>query len=196
MNEEKDIANLEQLLRRLNQAAKGRDGVAVGTILDVVGRKSFGPLLLLAGIIAVSPLSGIPGVPTSMALLVWLTAGQLVFGRKRLWLPAWLVQRTVSRRRFKRALQRLRPAARGLDRLFRPRLTLLTRGIGAGIISLVCLGIAATMPPLELVPFAATTAGAALVVFGLSLTAHDGLMALVALVFTGVAGTVMARTVF
>jgi hypothetical protein len=40
------------------------------------------------------------------------------------------------------------------------------------------------MPAMELVPFSANGAGAALTAFGLSLIAHDGLLALLAFVFT------------
>jgi hypothetical protein len=49
------------------------------------------------------------------------------------------------------------------------------------------------MPPLEIVPFAASTAGAAISAFALSLLAHDGLLAVVAFVLTGTAATLMFR---
>lgn len=48
----------------------------------------------------------------------------------------------------------------------------------------MCVLIAVAMPPMELVPFTATGAGAALTAFGLSLIAHDGLVALLAFAFT------------
>ena len=47
------------------------------------------------------------------------------------------------------------------------------------------VAIGATMPPLEILPFLATTAGAALTMFGLALIARDGLMALIGMAFTG-----------
>jgi hypothetical protein len=45
-------------------------------------------LLLLASVALASPLSGIPGIPTSMGVLVLLIAGQLIVGRDYFWLPA------------------------------------------------------------------------------------------------------------
>lgn len=47
---------------------------------------------------------------------------------------------------------------------------------------MLCLAIAATMPPLELIPFGNSTAGAALSVLGLGM-ARDGAMIVAALLF-------------
>lgn len=80
----------------------------------------------------------------------------------------------------------MKPAARFVDRLLRPRLTILTQGAGTYAIAALCLGIAATMPVMEMVPFSANAAGLALTVFGLSLVARDGLLALFAFVLTAV----------
>lgn len=188
------ITSLEELLQRLRAADQDRDRVTVGAMLEVVGQKSFGPLLVLAGAIAFSPLSGIPGVPTLVALLVLLTAGQLLCGRKHFWFPQWLRSRSFSRKHYEKVLAKARPVARVIDRLFRPRLTLLTRRAGGYLIAIVCFCIAAAMPPMELLPFAATSAGAALTAFGLALIAHDGVMTLVALVLTGSAFTMAMQS--
>jgi hypothetical protein len=50
----------------------------------------------------------------------------------------------------------------------------LTRDAGTYVIAIACLAIAAAMPPMEVVPFSANGAGAALTAFGLALIAHDG----------------------
>jgi hypothetical protein len=44
--------------------------------------------------------------------------------------------------------------------------------------------IGATMPPLELLPFAATIAGIALAAFGLAIVARDGVLVVIAVLFT------------
>jgi hypothetical protein len=53
--------------------------------------------------------------------------------------------------------------------------------------------IALAIPPMELVPFAATIAGAALTAFALSLIADDGLLMLIALGFTAGVAVVLVR---
>ncbi|MDV6317708.1 exopolysaccharide biosynthesis protein [Chromohalobacter sp. HP20-39] len=59
---------------------------------------------------------------------------------------------------------------------------------GTCLVALFCFLIALAMPLMEVVPFSANGAGLALMMFGLSLMANDGLWALLALILTG--GTV------
>ncbi|HET9665058.1 MAG TPA: exopolysaccharide biosynthesis protein [Burkholderiales bacterium] len=179
------VTNLEQLLDRITEAVHGHERVSLGGILEVVGRRSFGPLLLFAGLIALSPIIGdTPGVPTSVGIFVLLITGQLFFGREYVWLPRWLLRRSVARDKLCKALEWLRKPARFVDRLLRPRLTALTHTIGMHVIAAVCVVIAAAMPVMEVVPFVANGAGAALTAFGLALVAHDGLLAILAFCFT------------
>lgn len=187
-----DPTSLEELLDRIAIAGKRRDRVPLSAMMAEVGDRSFGPLLLFAGVIAVSPLSGIPGMPTFMGVFVMLIAGQLLAKRDHFWLPGWLLRKSVSRKKLDKALRWLRPSARLIDRALRRRLTFLVRRAGLYAITAVCLLVAATMPVLELVPFAATIAGAALSMFGLALIARDGLFALFGFLFTtGIAAAVM-----
>lgn len=180
----KEPENLKQLLDRIDEAANGREVVLLESILNAVGRRSFGPLLLLAGVILVSPLSGIPALPTTMSLLVLLTAVQLLAGRERFWLPRWILKRSITRNNLDKALRCLRPVAGFVDRFLRTRLTGLIHGGGIYVIAVICAVIAAGIPVMELVPFSATSAGAALTAFGLSLIARDGFLALTAFLFT------------
>ncbi len=121
-----------------------------------------------------------------MAVLVLLIAGQLLFGRKHFGLPGWLLKRSVAKDKLGKALEWLRRPARFIDRGLRPRPTLFTRSPGIYFVAVVCAVIALAMPAMEFIPFSASGAGAALTAFGLSLIAHDGLLALLAFVFTTV----------
>jgi hypothetical protein len=177
--------NLEQLLDRITEAENDRDRVSLDEIIESVGRRSFGPLLLLAGIITVSPLSGIPGMPTTMGVFTFLIAVQLLFGRKSFWLPAWLLKRSVARDRLDKAMKWVRPPARFIDRFLRPRLPALIHGAGNYAIAIVCTMMAITMPFMEVVPFSVNGVGAALATFGVALIASDGFVALLAFIFTG-----------
>lgn len=180
--------DVEQLLDRIGEAGENGDKVSLGEVVESVGRRSFGPLLLLAGLITLAPLIGdIPGMPTIMGILVLLVAVQLLMNRKHFWLPQWLLKRSVSREKLCKGVEWLRPAAGFLDRWLRPRLTPLVKGAGTRAIAVVCIIIAAAMPAMEVVPFSANGAGVALSAFGLALVLQDGLVALIAFVFT--AGT-------
>ncbi|ATJ81440.1 exopolysaccharide biosynthesis protein [Halomonas beimenensis] len=178
--------NLTMLLERVQHAGRHEADVSLEAILDAAGRRSFAPFLLIAGLITLAPLVGdIPGVPTLMASLVVLVAGQLLLGRQHLWLPRCLLYRRVSRPRFVRVVQWLKRPARWVDRLLKPRLMWLARPPAHLPVALVCLLIGLAMPPMELVPFTANGAGLALTLFGLALLAEDGLLVLIAYALTG-----------
>ena len=180
MPDESDPADMRQLLDRIESGAQGREFVSIGEMMDFVGRRSFGPMVLLVGIILVTPLSGVPGIPTIMGLLTLLTLGQILLGRNRFWLPGWIVKRKVSRQKLLKGLRWLRPMAARIDSLLRRRLTLLVDGPGLYLMAVGCMVIAIVMPATEVVPFSASIAGLALVAFGLAMVARDGVVALFA----------------
>ncbi|MFG6137986.1 exopolysaccharide biosynthesis protein [Halomonas sp. B23F22_10] len=178
--------SLTRLITQVQQAGEQRDDVSLEAILDTVGRRSFAPFLLVAGLVTLAPVIGdIPGVPTLMATLVVLVAAQLLVGREHFWLPRFLLERRVSRSRFVRVTDWMARPARWVDRYLRTRLVWLTRAPAHLPVALTCLLIGLAMPPMELVPFSANGGGLALTLFGLALLAEDGLMALVAYLLTG-----------
>lgn len=178
----KDANDLESLLDELEQAPHGAE-VSLGDMLEATGRRSFGPALLVPGLILVTPLGGVPGMASAMGIVALLVAGQLVMARRHFWLPQWLLRRKVDASTFRKALKLLRRPARGVDRLLRPRLELVLQRPLIALIALACVIVGFVMPFLELVPFADTAPGVAMLAFGLALISHDGLLALVAAAF-------------
>jgi hypothetical protein len=175
--------SLEQMLQQLCGAAKG-ERVSVDDMLGAVGRRSFGPLILLAGLVTLSPIGDVPGTPTLVALLVLLISTQLLWGRSTFWLPGWILRRSVARTTMTKSVGWLERPTRFIDRFLRPRLALFVEGFAVRVIAVVTLLVSLAMPIMEVIPFSASGAGGALTAFGLALIAHDGLMALLALVVT------------
>ena len=193
MSNQREIRNLEEVLQAIDSFAKGRDTVTLGSILETVGRRSFGPILLIAGLITVAPIVGdVPGVPTVMALFVFLISTQLLFRGGHFWLPQWLLRRSIKSRNLQKALGYMNKPARFVDRFLRPRFTMFVSGWGERVIAVTTLLIATIMPLMEVIPFSANVAGAALTAFGLSLIAKDGLVAGLAFMCTaGVVGFIL-----
>lgn len=187
----RQVSTLQQLVDRLDEAAT-TERVDVECMMQAVGRSSFGALLLLGGLVTLSPLDVIPGIPTLIALAVLIVCVQLLAGRRYFWLPSWLLRRSIAREKFRRALTWLRKPARFGDRLVRPRLTALTSDAAIKMIAVGCIVVALAMPVMEVVPFSANLAGIALSAFGLAVIAHDGLLALVAFTATAVGVVVIA----
>lgn len=190
-----EATSLGEVLDRLAHAHQEAAQVSVGALLEAAGRRSFGALLLVPGLLVLSPLSGIPGVPTMSGLMVLLITVQLLFGRTQFWLPDWLLRRRIRYAHLARALKFLRPVARFADRLLRPRWGWLAHHRGVYVVALVCAFIGVIMPPMELVPFLSTLAGAALSLFGMALIGRDGLAAFLGLGFCLACMAVFARTI-
>jgi hypothetical protein len=188
---DEDPADLEDLIERVDETARKREKVSFGDVLDVTGHRSFGPLLLLAGLVMVMPIVGdIPGVPIALGLVVLLISGQMLLRRECFWLPQWMLKRTVKSDKLQKGLKWTKKPAAWIDKFLRPRLHRFVEGPGAYVIALASSAVALLTPTLELIPFSANLAGAVLTVFGLALVARDGLMAIVGLVL--VAGTATA----
>lgn len=185
MTEHHEATDLEELIDQIAIAAHNGDPVSLDMIMDEIGRRSFGPLLLFAGLIAMAPIVGdIPGVPTLLGLFVLITSLQLLLGAEHFWLPQWLLNRSVSQRSLDKSLGYLRRPARWVDRYIRPRWGLLTNRWASNAIAVVCMAVAIAMPIMEFIPFSANGAGAVLSAFGLALIARDGLLAAIAMALT------------
>ena len=168
---------LQTVLDRIRAAASG-SRVSVREVFASTGENSFGTALLVVSLVMVSPLSGIPTLPTIGALLIALIAVQWMAARDHLWLPDWIMRKSVDAEKVRTALSWLDRPARLIDRIARPRLSALThRPLGA-LPLIVILCVVATWPLLELLPFFTTicAVGVALLAFGL--TVKDGLFVL------------------
>ncbi|MBL1266526.1 MAG: exopolysaccharide biosynthesis protein [Halomonas sp.] len=179
------LQNLEQLLDRVGELTRHHERVSIEMVIEVIGSRSFGPLLMFIGITLFSPLSGIPGMSFFMAVFVLLVAVQMLIGRKKFWLPPFILNRSVEQHKLQKALDWLSKPARGIDRVLKPRLTFLVHRSGSYGIAVLCVVVGLCMPLMELVPFSSSAAGLALLILGLSLVAHDGLLALLAIAIFG-----------
>lgn len=177
--------NLEALLDVLVDLSQGDGKIAVADVHDEIGVRSFGPALLAVGLLLLTPLGAVPLVPTTGAVIVMLNAGQLLIGRRRFWIPNVVRKRAVGKERFRRMVEMARRPARVIDRMIGPRLVILTLRPVVYVVAAVCVLTAIMTPPLELVPFAGFVPAFAFATFGLALTAHDGVVALIAFAFAG-----------
>jgi len=160
--------------------------VSISDILVSLGPRSFAPLLLAIGLIAVTPIDSIPTLPTTFGVIVFLTMGQMLIGRPALWLPRVVSRRAVSADRLDRALAWLEPYVLRCDRLIGPRLRGITQGGFLTVIALCCAMLAMTMPLMELIPLVSTIPALAFTAFGIALLLHDGFAALIGFAFTAI----------
>ena len=180
-----ELRNLEQLFTHIATLADHNGELSLGIVVESIGHRSFGPLLLIIGLTLSSPLSGIPGLTSISAAFIMLIAAQMLIGRRYFWLPHWLLDRSLNSRQVMTTVRWLMPSARMIDRLTRPRWLFLVSRSGSYMTAALCVCIAMIMPMFELVPFSASAVGVALAALGLALVAQDGLLALIAFAVIG-----------
>jgi hypothetical protein len=164
---------------------KTPDSLTLGEVLDSVGRRTYGPLLLVIGLIAVSPLTALPGTTWFVAVLTLLVAGQMALGMKRIWLPRQARDMSLPRESVVGAVEKSRGVAKGVDTLLKPRLTFLSKPPFVNLVALLLIGAALITFPLGLVPLLPVIPGLAVVFFGLGMTARDGLWLLLGTLAVG-----------
>lgn len=181
------LQNLQQMIECISALAsdKENDRVSMEMVVEAIGNRSFGPMLMLIGMTLFSPLSGVPGMSFFMAAFVLLVAVQMLIGRKTFWLPAFILDRSVERGKLQKALTWLEKPARGIDKVLKPRLTFLVRRKGSYAVAVLCVVVGLVMPFMELLPFSSSVAGLALLALGVALVVQDGLLVLLALALFG-----------
>ena len=187
------VTSLTDMLDRVEGVAGDLDTVTVEDVLDVVGRRSFGPLLLFAGLVTAMPLVGdIPGMSATMGLFVVFISAQLFLGREYFWMPRWLLDLDIGSGKLQKGVDWMRRPARKIDALLDARLQRLTEGWGLLAVASICALVGLAMPLMEFVPFSATAAGVTLLAYGLALVFRDGWLVLFAHIVAGGTFTLVA----
>ncbi|QYJ07681.1 exopolysaccharide biosynthesis protein [Qipengyuania flava] len=184
-----ELASVSEVLGELDELSTHGDTVRVADVLDDFGGRSFGPFIMIPALLEMTPVGGIPGVPTALALIIALIAVQLLLSRDHVWMPDFVQQRAVGSRKLHKAVQKLRGVGEFLDRHSEGRLERLTEGPAIKVIAIAIIALCCTVPPLEFLPFASTIPMLAIAILGLALTVRDGALVLGSLVFTLIATT-------
>lgn len=143
----------------------------LGEIVALLGKRSFGIVLVLFGLPNLLP---VPGLPILCGVIVGVVAFQMLLGKESLVLPAWLGERRVSRKNLQRVLDRSESTLRWFERIMRPRLLILTGAIGQRVLGALLLLLAlALMSPIPF--FGGIPPGIAVILFGLALAERDGI---------------------
>ncbi len=157
------------------EARASDDHVSVSELLAAVGDSSFAPVLLLPALVIVSPLSGIPILPSICGLVIFFVAVQMIFQRKHVWLPGFVLRQSVKSELLKRNLERIRPAAAWFDRRTKRRLSFLLYQPFVLIPQALCVFSGLAIPFLELVPFSSSFLGGAVSLIALAMLTYDGI---------------------
>jgi hypothetical protein len=111
--------------------------ISLGDITRLLGDRGYGVLMLVLALPGL-----LPGISSIAAVPLTLVALQLAIGLPRPWLPRFLADRSLSHADFSRMVERTLPYLARIERLLRPRLTVLAGPVGERVMGLVCLALA------------------------------------------------------
>ena len=176
-NEPIDGAPKRRRPRRLSalfaQLARDADGpVSIGHIRDVLGNRSFAPLLVLFAAFNLLPLP--PGASAVLGLPLIIISAQMVYGSKQAWLPTTLSNRSLSAETFRSTMEWIVPRLIRIERIVRPRYWPFWRRRGDRVIGIVALvlAIVVTLP----IPLGNWLPAFATALLGLALSERDGIL--------------------
>jgi hypothetical protein len=178
--------DLTALLESLDNDAEG-DSMSVRDMLHAIGGRSHGPLLLVPALLSVSPLGAIPGASIVTGAWILLVAVQMLISQDRPWLPDRLLRVSFPHEAYRETVKTMKPWTEWIDRMVRPRWTILVQPPAPRLLALVCAALAVTYVPLAIVPMGVAVPGTANIFFAAALTFRDGVLAACGLAAT--AGT-------
>ncbi|HEV2554717.1 MULTISPECIES: exopolysaccharide biosynthesis protein [unclassified Bosea (in: a-proteobacteria)] len=169
-------------------AALPGDRIAIGSIVAALKDRAYALLVVLLGLPNCLPMP--PPIPLVCGLVLIFVAIQMLTGRVIPWLPPALLSRSIGKPVLTRAVDRAVPLLVRLERISRPRLTVLGSRYAIPVIGLLilvlALGLVVAAPFIGQIPL-----GLAVCLVGLGLVERDGLLIIAGAAF-GAVGLVLS----
>lgn len=152
-------------------------------IIDGLGERSFGFVLLLFGLL--SAIAIVPGLATITAIPLLFFGLQMIAGHSTPWLPRSIAERNFAKRDLEATIQRGVKMMRWVEQICRPRLTFLTGKLFERILGLLifvlALIIALPGPGTNFPP------GVTIAFMAIAIIERDGLLVLLGVVASVIA---------
>jgi len=168
---------LSGLLDDLEALLDDRERVSLGEIIDTLGARGFGPLLVTLSAFLILPVGMIPGMPGLVAIVLALIGLQMLIGQKRLWAPVGVRNRTVSADLLRISISRARPIARRLRPVLMPRYYgLVDNGLILTSAAAIFIGTGVVIFLIGFIPGLPFVLSIHVLLIGLGMTARDGIV--------------------
>lgn len=174
--------SLSMPILRTARAQHNAGSLTLGGLLAALGEASFGWAIVVFSLLTLLPMP--PGSSVITALPVLVTTGQMMVGFSYLRLPGRLARVQLNRDKLRRAVLRLRPVTRRLERVLTPRYPMLfarrlARPFG---LMVFVISFALFLP----VPLSGWFPAVSLFIVGVGIVERDGLVTAVGLGFGAV----------
>jgi hypothetical protein len=145
----------------------------VRDIVRILGDRAYALLAVLLGLPNCLPMP--PPIPLICGIMLAGVAVQLIIARPQPWLPAFLMERSISVERVESASRRILPWLARIERFSRPRLVILQENVAMRLVGVVllafALGLLVAAPIIGQIPI-----GLGVCLIGLALVERDGVL--------------------
>ena len=165
-----DARPFSQVLQDIG--AHGDSKLYLGELVNAFGERGFGALMLFFGLLNIA-IGIIPGTTTVLGAPLLLMGLQLAIRQDQLWLPRWALGRSIERETYRSGVAKVLPRLKQMERLSRPRLSVMTSEVSEVLIGLATFALAFIL----ILPIWGGNLIPALIIstFGFGLMQRDGL---------------------
>jgi hypothetical protein len=160
------------------------DELTYQNILQALGERAFGIVLLFFALPSALPFSSIPGVAVIFSVPILLFSFQMIFSRKTLWLPKIIANRTIHQETIAKVIHAAIPYLIKMEYFLKPRWAFMNcrfmEIINGSVI--FCLAILLMLP----IPLSNFIFAGLIIIFSLGLIEKDGIFILL-----GYAGAIL-----
>lgn len=168
-------------------AAQEPETITIDEILAALHHRGFGLLFILLAIPNLPPIPMIPGISTLFGIPLFLLALQWTIGRDRPTLPRAIGRKQFNRAKFNRAISKVLPLLRGVEKLAKPKLEFVLSRRGEMFLGAFAMVFSVVLA--APIPFSNLLPAYGLAALGIGLLERDGRFALVGWVI-GIGGII------
>lgn len=182
------MAKLSVELNRYFFEEAREEKVTLSDILTLAGERIFGFLFVVLALPSALPIPA-PGYSTPFGIAMFFLAIQLIIGRDRPWLPAKIMNGSMSLKKVQGFIKKGLPWLEKIEALTKPRLSSLCTSLPGRVI----LGIAIALMSISMmIPIPGTNTLPAMGIFvtGFGLVEDDGAIGLFGLIICALAGAI------
>lgn len=154
------------------------DNFTYADLVRHLKKRAFGVAFLIFALPSALPFSMIPGISTIFSIPILFFAGQMILGKKTLWLPKFIANRPIPQKKLFQVIHKTAPYLKKIERLLQPRLEFMSSTVAESItgIFIAILSILLMLP----IPLSNFFISGILILFALAISEDDGLLILIA----------------
>lgn len=169
-----------EILEEIISLNPSSDKISVQDFVTKLSDRAFGIGLGLALIIFGLVNAFIPGVSVIFAIPIFTLAGQMLLGQHYIWVPKWLAKKSFRENIVDKALRKIIPSMRFLEKFIKPRMSSVTDRNGeklmAFLIILLNILVVPPIPGLNMIP------SLCICLMALALLEDDGLLGILSII--------------